>query len=478
MQQELNMSREEALAFPLKKRELLFGDKQFYGKVAYVVLPIIIQNTLSNVVSLLDNIMVGQVGTLPMSAVAIINQILFVVYLCIWGAIAGAGIYSTQFFGKGDQAGVRYTMRFKLLITFVVLLITCSILYFGGDALIQLYISADTAEATRLATLGYAKGYLLIMMLGLLPFGITQCYAGTMRESGQTVLPMAASIIAMLINFVFNLLLIFGYLGFPKMGVLGAATATVISRFVEMLIVVLSVHLQQKKYTFVVGLFRGFYIPGDMFFLILKKSLPLLANECLWSLGQATLLQCYSVRGISAVAALNICYTISTIFNEAFISMGNATSIMVGQELGANRLVNARRTAWRLATLSVLACVCMGTILFFVAPVIPRVYNTEEEIRLLATQCIRVVAVCMPINAFTNVSYFTLRAGGKTGITFVFDSCFAWFLSVPIAYLLAHFTAYPVIVCFAIVCSLEFVKDLIGFFLVKRGSWVQNMVGA
>ena len=107
-------NREEAISYRLSLKECLIGEKNFYSKVAMVVLPMIIQNTLSNVVGLLDNVMVGQVGTTAMSSVAIVNQILFVFYLCIWGSLAGAGIFSTQFFGKGDMDGVRYSIRFKI----------------------------------------------------------------------------------------------------------------------------------------------------------------------------------------------------------------------------------------------------------------------------------------------------------------------------------------------------------------------------
>ncbi|MBQ6441279.1 MAG: MATE family efflux transporter [Lachnospiraceae bacterium] len=472
--EERNLPEAEAIRYPLSIRECLMGEKNFYQKVGYVVFPIVMQNTLSNVVSLLDNVMVGQVGTLPMSAVAIVNQLIFVFYLCIFGAIAGAGIYTTQYFGKGDYEGVRMTMRYKLVIGGVLCLGAIALFLMAGTFFINLYIAGDTSPADREATLSFAKQYLLVMLIGLPPFTLTQCYAGTLREGGQPVLPMVAGMISMAVNFVFNLLLIFGYLGFPKLGVVGAAVATVISRFVEFAIVVIFAHGKKKE--LFSGLYRHFRIPRELFPRLLSKSLPLMLNEALWSLGQAALLQSYSVRGIEVVAALNICYTISMLFNEAFISLGSATAILVGEELGANRLVNARRTAWRMAALSIFVCILMGTVLFLISPVVPGIYNTEEEIRLLASACIRVMAVCMPINAYANVAYFTLRAGGRTLITFVFDSCFTWLISVPAAFVLAHYSTLPVIMVFAIVVLLDFFKDLLGFVFMKRGTWVKNMV--
>ena len=474
---EESLTREQALAYPLTFRESVLGDKAFYHRVATVVLPMIIQNTLSNVVSLLDNVMVGRVGTLPMSAVAIVNQLLFVFYVCSFGLLAGAGIYGTQFFGKGDYDGVRITIRFKIISGIVLCAGTIALLLGAGDTLIGLYISDTTSAQDAAATLTYAKQYLWIMLIGIVPFSLTQCLAGTMRESGHTILPMKASITAMLVNFILNLILIFGYLGFPRLGVAGAAIATVISRFVELFIVVIGAKRKKNIYGYFDGLMKHFSIPKEMVGPLLQKSMPLFANEFLWSMAQALLLQSYSVRGISAVAALNICFTVSNIFNEVFLSLGGAAGILIGQELGANRLVNGRRTAWRMAALSASACVISGFLLFLVSPLIPMVYNTEPDIRLLATMCIRVVAVCMPINAFCNVSYFTLRAGGRMLVTFLFDFLFAWFGSVPLAFILTHFTDLPVTWCFACVSGIEFIKAVAGFFLVKRGAWVNNIVG-
>ena len=471
-----DMTVAEAVNTKLSLKECLVGEPFFYRKVALVVLPMIIQNTLSNIVSLLDNVMVGQVGTLAMSAVAIVNQLMFVFMLCIWGALAGAGIYGTQYFGKRDYDGVRYTMRFKLIVALIIAFTSIGIFFFAGENLINLYISADTSAEEAAMTLSLAKNYLYIMLIGIIPFSLTQVYAGTIRESGKTTLPMAASMTAMIVNFVFNILLIFGYLGFPKLGVTGAAIATVISRFVEAGIIVIRAKLSRDKYEFLIGVYKNFHVPTHLIWPIMSKTLPLLANECLWSMGQAVLLQSYSIRGIEVIAAINIANTIAQIFNEAFISLGNSTSIVVGQELGAEHYVNSRIYAWRMATLSITSCLVMGSLLFLVAPIIPQVYNTEPAIRNLATEFIRVVAVVMPLNAFANVAYFTLRSGGKTFITFLFDSCFTWAVSVPVSRILAGYTVMPVENVYFCVCALEFLKCVIGFILVKKGVWVRNIV--
>ena len=186
------MTREEALAYRLTFRECLIGERDFYARVLMIVVPMVIQNTLSNIVGLLDNVMVGRLGTLPMSAVAIVNQLMFVFYLCIFGALSGAGIFSTQYFGKGDLEGVRHTIRFKLIVAGLICTGALLIFLFLGPQLIGSYIAADTAAADAAETMALARTYLAIMLVGLFPFGLTQVYAGAMRESGQTTLPMVA----------------------------------------------------------------------------------------------------------------------------------------------------------------------------------------------------------------------------------------------------------------------------------------------
>lgn len=454
----------------------LIGDKNFYRRVIAIVLPLIIQNTITNVVSLLDNVMVGSVGTLQMSAVAIVNQLLFVFSLCIFGGLAGAGIFSTQYAGANDNDGVRHCFRMKVYIGAAMLIIASVVFWFFSEPLVSSYLAEDTSPADAAATLKYGVDYLKIMIIGLLPFTISQIYASTLRELGETKLPMVASIAAILINLVFNYLLIFGKFGFPRLGVSGAAIATVMSRFVEAFIIIIAVTVRKKSFPFIKGAFRSFYIPSKLCKDIFTKGMPLLVNEFLWSAGMAVLLQCYSVRGLDVVAAVNISNTINNLFNVVFISMGSAVGIIVGQHLGADNIKEAKVSVWRLIALSIATCLVMGSIMALLAPVIPNIYNTEPHVKDMATKFLFTVAALMPVFSFAHCCYFTLRSGGRTILTFVFDSVFTWGIVVPFAYSLASFTALPIVPLYFAVQSLEFVKCIVGFILVKKGLWIRNIV--
>lgn len=457
-------------------RERMFGDRDFYAQVVAVVVPIIIQNTVSNVVSLLDNVMVGRVGTLQMSAVAIVNQLLFVFNLCIFGGLAGAGIFATQYAGAHDDKGVRDCFRVKWMIALSMLACALVVLIAFPKRLIGMYLAQETAQADAAATLGFGMDYLTVMLWGLLPFGVSQVYASILREVGETRLPMFASVAAILVNLVFNYFLIFGKCGFPELGVTGAAIATVLSRYVETAVIVVYTHMKSHHFGFIRGAYRSLRVPKPLMISILRRGTPLLVNEFLWSSGMAVLLQCYSVRGLDVVAACNIATTVSNLFKVVFLSMGNAVAIMVGQALGANDIERAKNCTWRLMTLSVGSNLIMATLLALFAPAIPNIYNTEPHVRQIATQLIYVVAVMMPAYSFSHCCYFTLRSGGKTIITFLFDSVFTWCVNVPAAWLLAYKTGLGIVPLYFGVQALEMVKVVVGFVLVKKGVWIHNIV--
>lgn len=457
-------------------RERMFGDRDFYAQVVAVVVPIIIQNTVSNVVSLLDNVMVGRVGTLQMSAVAIVNQLLFVFNLCIFGGLAGAGIFATQYAGAHDDKGVRDCFRVKWMIALSMLACALVVLIAFPKRLIGMYLAQETAQADAAATLGFGMDYLTVMLWGLLPFSVSQVYASTLREVGETRLPMFASVAAILVNLVFNYFLIFGKCGFPELGVTGAAIATVLSRYVETAVIMVYTHMKSHHFGFIRGAYRSLRVPKPLMISILRRGTPLLVNEFLWSSGMAVLLQCYSVRGLDVVAACNIATTVSNLFKVVFLSMGNAVAIMVGQALGANDIERAKNCTWRLMTLSVGSNLIMATLLALFAPAIPNIYNTEPHVRQIATQLIYVVAVMMPAYSFSHCCYFTLRSGGKTIITFLFDSVFTWCVNVPVAWLLAYKTGLGIVPLYFGVQALEMVKVVVGFVLVKKGVWIHNIV--
>ena len=459
-----------------KTRHKFIGDKSFYKMVLAIAVPIMIQNGITNFVSLLDNIMIGQIGTEQMSGVAIVNQLLFVYNLCLFGGVSGAGIFTAQYFGQKNQEGVRQTVRFKIWMVSLITLFTVILLLSAGDSLIRLYLQGDGTAESAAATLRYGREYLLIMLPGLIPFMLVQVYSSTLRECGKTILPMKAGVIAVFVNLVLNYILIYGKFGAPALGVRGAAIATIISRFVECAIVLLHTHRHAQEHPFAQGLYVTLKVPASLVLKIITKGMPLLLNETLWAAGMAMLTQCYSIRGLNVIAALNISNTINNVFNIVFIALGDSVAIIVGQLLGAGKMDEARDTDNKLIAFSVFSCVLIAAVMLLLARFFPLLYNTNAEARTLATYFIMLTAVFMPQNAFLHASYFTLRSGGKTIITFLFDSVFIWCVSVVIAFILSRYTNLPVVAVYAFVQMGDWIKCVIGFVLVKKGVWLQNIV--
>lgn len=452
------------------------GDKAFLRRVLIVALPILIQNAITNFVSLLDNVMVGQVGTAQMSGVSIVNGILFVFNMCVFGAVSGPGIFTAQFFGNRDHEGVRHTFRFKLLIVTFLTLLGWAVFLFGGGWLVDLYLQGEGEITAIEATKGYAMAYLRIMLIGMLPFALTNAYSGTLRETGQTVVPVVASAVAVAVNMSLNYVLIFGKLGAPALGANGAAIATVTARFTELAVVAGWTHLHPGKNPFIRGAYRSLRIPGGLCKNMCVKGLPLLVNEFFWAYGMAFLNQCYSLRDLDVVGALNITRVLTDLSSVAFMAMGNAVGIMVGQLMGSGAPeAEVRDTDRKLITIAVLSCAVFGGVMAALSGVFPMLYDTEDSIRKLATQLICVGAAIMPFNAYTTSAYFTLRSGGKTAVTFLFDSCFVWFVIVPIAFCLSRFTALPIVPLYICCQGTDLMKCVLGWYMIKKGSWIQNL---
>ena len=456
----------------------LIGDRDFYRRLFAVMAPVLVQNVITNFVSLLDNVMVGQVGTEPMSGVAIVNQLMFIFNLCIFGGLAGAGIFTAQFYGKGDSNGVRDTFRVKLFVAVASLAVFLLLFLTQGEALISLFLHEGEENLDLAATLNCGLDYLHVMLIQILPFALTQVYSSTLRETGETMLPMKAGVAAVFVNLGFNYILIFGVEGLriPALGVVGAAIATVIARFAECLTVIIWTHRRRDRNPYIVGAYRSLRVPGQLVRQVAVMGLPLLANEVLWSAGMATMNQCYSVRGLEVVSAFNISSTVSNLFFCAAMAMGTTVSIMVGQLLGAGEPEQAVDEDRKLIAFSMALSVAVGAVMAALAPLIPQVYNTTDVVKGLAIRLLIVSAVMMPLNTFINVSYFTLRSGGKTVITFVFDCVFLWVLNIPLAFVLSRFTGLPAVEMYILVEGLNLIKAALGFWLVKSRKWVNNLV--
>ena len=236
-------------------------------------------------------------------------------------------------------------------------------------------------------------------------------------------------------------------------------------------------HLHPQKNKFIAGAYRSMRIPKTLALQIGKKTIPLMINETLWAGGMAMLSQSYSLCGLIVNPAYTISSTVSNVFNVAFLAMGNAVGILVGQRLGADKLEEAVDIDRKLIVFSVSICFVIGGIMAAVSSAIPQIYHVDPEVRTLAGKFLLIVALCMPINSLANACYFTLRSGGKTFITFLFDSFYVCVLTVPLSVFLSRCTEIGIVPLFLICQLVDIGKCIIGLIMIKRGVWIQNIVG-
>ncbi len=447
-----------------------------FKRALLLAVPMMIQNGITNMVGLIDNVMVGSLGTEAMTGVSIVGQLIFVFNLAIFGGLSGPGIYAAQFFGQGNLDGFRHSFRMKTWICLICLLGGLAIFLCVPELLIGLYLHGESESIDPVLTMAYAKDYLFIMLFGLPFFVITQIYASSLRETGDSIKPMLAGIASVSVDIVFNYLLIFGKFGFPALGVRGAAIATVLARIAECCVVVIWAHARRDKHTFLQGLYRTCIVPAELAGRIILKGLPIFFNEFLWAGGLAALTQCYSMRGLEIVAGLNISNAICNLLNVVFVALGSAVGILVGQKLGAKQYEEAQHDAFSLMWFTGGVTLLLTIILTAVSGVFPLLYDTTDEIRHYGTMFIIITALFFPVQGFLNALYFTLRSGGKTLITFLFDSVYSWLLPVPAAYLLCQFTDMPILAIYAIVQSADLIKVAVGYILIRRGVWISNIV--
>ena len=461
-----------------KFKEKFIGTRAFYKMLLSIIVPLVISQGITNFVSLLDNVMVGQLGDLPMSAVSIINQLVFIFNLAIFGGLSGVSIFSTQYYGSGNWQGMRNCFRFKLYFAVGTSAVAAAILLIFGEPLVMLFLKSESNSAADVAaTLGYALDYMRIAVIGLLPFALVQAYGNTLCEMGQTKLPMYAGLAAIGVNLCFNYLLIYGKFGFPALGVRGAAIATVMSRFVELFFIVIATHLKSDKYLFAKGIFSSFKVPLALVRRIVVTGTPLMVNEVMWSMGKTFINRSYSLRGIDVIAATNITDTAWNLFCIVMFAFGTAISIIIGQKLGEEDRKGAISTVPKLMFAAEAIHIVVAAIIILCSGLIPQLYNSNDYVKELARDFLIVCGIILPFETLVHNTYFVIRSGGKTFITFLFDSAYEWVIQCTLSYVLCKFTDMNIVLVFFIVMASAFLKLTFGIPMLKSGFWANTLIG-
>ncbi|MGM9857943.1 MAG: MATE family efflux transporter [Bacilli bacterium] len=443
-----------------------FKDKQFLRDFFRVSFPVMLHAFISFIVSFIDNIMVGSISNAAISGVYASNQATFMFICSSLGLISGAGIFIQQFFGAKDDEHIRQCFRYKLVASFFYLLIIIPLYYLIGEKIIYFYCHSDVNSSLILEE---GKSYLYLIVLSYIPFLFASCYSTSLREIGHANVSMIAGLVAFIINVIFNSLFIFVF----HLGVKGAAYATIIARCTELLVVAIISH--KKKFSFCAGAFKNFIIEKDLVKRVTKKTIFLFLNEVFWVTGMIMISLAYSQRD-NVLSALSVVSTMSDVFGIVFQGLSIGIGVLVGGYLGASEFDKAKDYASKIYVLGTCIALCATIILCALSPVIPLLFKEiDAEQKILASKLIRIYGIFIPFYCFCTMNYVILKTGGKTILTFLLDSVLQWILYIPLAWILSSFTSLSLFYIYIAVQSADVVKTVIGFILVKRGTWIQNI---
>lgn len=452
-----------------KKFKRFFGSKAFYKMVFVVTIPIIIQQVLINVVNLADNVMVGQLSQSDINGVYISSQVLFVCNLCMFGSVAGSGIFFAQYFGSNDEKHLKFVFKFKIIAALIIASILFIVLTFFIEPIAHLFTDVETE-------IQVCKNYIGILKHSVFPFALSNVLATSFREVKKTSIPMFGSALALGINVILNYILIFGHFGLPRLEIEGASIATLIARFIELFFLIVMTYVLKMNY--IKGLFKkGEKLEKGLIPKLIKCSIPLFMNEFLWSFGQMVISIGLCSRGEDARSGLAIANTVNNLFYIGALSLGNAISIIIGNTLGAGEIEKAKIQARQLIMLAVFVAIGFGTALIGFSSLITKAYNVSDDVRQIAINTMIIFGSMMWMFAINCSCFFVIRAGGNTKIVLAFDSLFTWFIQVPLSLIFAFFTNVSFETIFFIVQGSEIIKLTLGLIMVHRNTWARNLVG-
>lgn len=438
----------------------------FYREYTKLVVPLLFQGMITTLVAMVDNLMVGQLGDHAIAAVAISAKVLGIMTFTLFSVSAAASVFIAQYFGAQNKQKQQEVFRISIILSIVVFLILASIFVSMPTHIIRFFVYDQQIETL-------AKDYLLTMLIGYIPFVLTINYSSALKVTGQVKMPLIASLCGVALNTVLNYMFIFGNFGVAPMGVTGAAIATVAARCLEFLLVFMFSYM--NHYDFNTHLKDIFQVTPELTKEVVKKSLPLIVNEIIWSFGQATMLKLYGVRGSEVITAMSITETGSSIFYSAFQGLSAATPVLISQRLGADKLQEAYANGKEMLKAAIGLSLLLGAGMWSMSFVIPNLYQVSPVSYDLSVQMIRLVGSLFWVYFINTQCYFIMRAGGDMKSTLLMDGLFQWIVTIPVVAAVAYLTGLPVFMVYIIGQLCDVCKMIVSLYFFFKKRWVKNL---
>jgi MATE family, multidrug efflux pump len=444
----------------------IFQDKKFYKKFIHIAGPIAIQNLLMSSLALVDIVMIGQLGETAIAAVGLGGQVFFLSTLLFYGISSGGAVFFAQFWGKKDIKSIKKT------ILLVVLLAECGAVMLSILSIIipDNIISIFTTDQ---AVIESGSVYLSITGISFLFTALSIAYSLALRSIGNASLPLKASIVSVSVNTILNYILIFGKLGFPELGIMGAAIATTISRFIEMSIIIIYVYKSGSVLAANIKDFLNLKI--DFLIKYVKTTLPVILNELAWATGMLVYKIVYARMGTETIATIGITETTDSLVFSFLLGSSNACAIMIGNKIGERDIEGVNTYSQRFIILAFLLGIFSGSILCLIAPYVPFMFNVSNNVRKSATLVLYVLAVFTVVKSITLHFVIGMFRGGDTKFSFLIDIIGTWFVGVPLAVIFGLILKFPLHIVVFIILTEEVLKASLGLLRYKSKKWIHDI---
>lgn len=447
----------------------MLDDKKFIKKAIAIAIPITFQLLLNTTLNFIDILMIGSLGETTIAAVGLANKVFFVFSLLLFGICSGSSILTSQYFGKKDIKSIRRVLGISLVIG----LIGSIFFVIPGILCPKLVMNIFTPSTN---TIAIGASYLVIVAISYPLTAITNVYTAVLRSVNEVRLPVVISLVSIFINIVLNYTLIFGHFGAPALGVQGAALGTLIARIIECLSILTIIYIKNGPAAAKIKELIDFNKEFTKKFFITVT--PVIINEFMWGLGVTMYSLVYGRMGDGAVAAITITQNVEQIITVMFQGIGSATAVILGNELGANKLEKADIHAKYLIVMQLVLSLVMGVVCFLIKMPLIRLFSVSEFVALDISKCLIVFIIYLPFKMFNLVNIVgVLRSGGDTKAALFLDVTGVWIIGIPLAFLGGIFLGLPIYIVYAMVMFEEVYKFILGIRRYRQKKWLKNIVG-
>ncbi len=444
-------------------------DNVFLTTLLIIALPVVIQNIISIGLNMIDTIMVSSLGESAISAVGLANRIYFIFTTICFGIYSGAAIFIAQYWGAQDKISIKKVFGIDIIIGSSLSILFSLTVFFFRDHIMRIFIDDPTV-------IELGSKYLKIVSFSYFFTAISFAFSFNSRAIHMLKMPTAVNAVALLINTFINWLLIDGNLGFPALGVEGAATATLIARIFEFTALIFLIY-RNKNHPLAASIKEMISWDMNMLKKVLKTSFPVILSETAWSVGTSVYFIAYGYMGASAIAVVQIAYNISDFFQAFFFGIGNASAVMIGNEIGKNDIDKARDYSNRILKITFVLSIILAALLFLSRGMITSYFNLEQSTSIYLNKTLIVFTAYFTPKMFSYIFICgILRSGGDTKFCMIVDIVTIWFIGVPVAFFSVLVLKLPIHWVMALVFAEELIKSMTVLKRYKSNKWINNLI--